>query len=154
MQLNSVKGEGTQILLSLPMTMTSTRAMVVMADNQSFGVPLDIIIETFRVPKESIFRIKHKEVLVRRDRTMPVVRLRSMLDLPPAPELEADEEYAVLIARLRGENVALLMDDFADIVEVILKPMEGVMSNAKGLTSTAILGDGTILLMLDLEGLL
>ncbi len=153
-QLNSVKGTGTQILLSLPMTMTSTRAMVVKADGQSFGVPLDIVVETFRVPRESIFRIKHKEVLVRRDRTMPVVRLRTMLNLPPAPEMAADEEYAVLIAHVCGENVALLMDDFADIVEVILKPMEGVMSGSKGLTSTAILGDGTILLMLDLEGLL
>jgi two-component system chemotaxis sensor kinase CheA len=153
-QLNSQKGKGTQILLSLPMTMTSTRAMVVEADGQSFGVPLDIITETFRVPPASIFRIKHKEVLIRRDRTMPVVRLRTMLGLPPAPDLAEDEEYAVLIARVCGESVALLMDDFADIVEVILKPMEGVMSGSRGLTSTAILGDGTILLMLDLEGLL
>ncbi len=153
-QLQSDKGKGTKVMLSLPMTMTSTRAMIVKSDSQEFGVPLDIIVETFRVPVESIFRIKHKEVLVRRDCTMPVIRLRSMLNLQPEPEVAEGHEYAILIARIFNENVALLVDDFADIVEVIEKPMEGVISESKAFTSMAILGNGTILLMLNLEGLI
>jgi two-component system chemotaxis sensor kinase CheA len=153
-QLQSAKGKGTQVVLSLPMSMASTRAMIVEADSQEFGVPLEIIVETFRVPAESIFRIKHKEVLVRRDCTMPVIRLRTMLNLGPEPDLTEDREYAILIARIFNENVALLVDDFADIVEVIEKPMEGVISDSKAFTSMAILGNGTILLMLNLEGLI
>jgi two-component system chemotaxis sensor kinase CheA len=153
-QLSSVQGQGTQIVLSLPMTMSSTRAFVVRADEQSFGVPLDIVLETFRAPHTAIFRVKRREVLVRRDRTMPVLRLRELLRLPPAPQRADDEEYAVLIAQLNGGNAAVLVDDFAGIEEVILKQMEGVMAGSRGVASTAILGDGTILLMLDLEELL
>jgi two-component system chemotaxis sensor kinase CheA len=153
-QLKSAMGKGTQVLLSLPMTMTSTRAMIVKAENQDFGVPLEIIVETFRVAAESIFRIKHKEVLVRRDCTMPVIRLRTILNLEPKENETVDCEYAILIARIFNENVALLVDDFADIVEVIEKPMEGVISGTKAFTSMAILGNGTILLMLNLEGLI
>ncbi len=150
--LSSRTGHGTTVNISLPMTMATSHVVLVEADTQSFGVPIEMVVETVKIPRSSIFKIKQREVFVLRERTVPLVQLRKALHLRENTA-NADDECAVLVVRLMGGNIGIMVDDFHDNVEVILKPLEGIMTSIKGFTNTALLGDGSVLLILDLKEL-
>jgi two-component system chemotaxis sensor kinase CheA len=150
--LNSRIGQGTTVNISLPMTMATSHVVLVEADTQSFGVPIEMVVETVKIPRSSIFKIKQREVFVLRERTVPLVQLRKALHLRENTA-NADDECAVLVVRIMGGNIGIMVDDFHDNVEVILKPLEGIMTSVKGFTNTALLGDGSVLLILDLKEL-
>ena len=148
--IQSELGQGTTVVLSLPLTMTVSHVMEVEVDGQPLGIAMNAVVETVRVPRQDIQRIKSQEGFVLRDRLVPVRRLRRLLELP---ERAADEEEAVLVVNVGGERLGLVVDDFNQGVEVILKPLEGIMANVPGYSGSAVLGDGQVMLVLDLGGL-
>ena len=81
---------------------------------------------------------------------MPIVRLRARLALP---RCDQDEE-AILVVRIAGAPIGLLIDAFHARMEVILKPLTGILQNAPGYAGTAVLGDGKVLLVLNLKELI
>jgi two-component system chemotaxis sensor kinase CheA len=149
--LNSQLGQGTQIQLSLPLTMAVTQVMTIELNGQLFGIPINTVVETMRLPIDKIQTIKHKEAFVLRDRIVPLVRLHQVLELPEQNQVE---ELAVLVVKVFGEVIGLVIDKFHGGLEVILKPMEGVLNNFRGYSGTALLGDGSVLIVLNLKELL
>jgi len=89
---------------------------------------------------------------VLRERVVPVVDLAGLLDLPDAAV--AAEEVAVLVVSVGGETIGLAVSAFGEGMEVILKPLEGVLAGIDGYIGTALLGDGRVLLVLDLKELI
>jgi two-component system chemotaxis sensor kinase CheA len=149
--LTSVKGAGTTIELTLPLSMAVTRVMTVAVGGRLFGVPMALVAETVRVPRAALHALRDREAFVLRDTVVPVLRLVRLLDLPDA-EIERDEE-AILVVRLNGERIGIVVDAFREGMEVIVKPMEGVLAGLSGFAGTTLLGDGRVLLILDLREL-
>ncbi|MGA2129339.1 MAG: chemotaxis protein CheW, partial [Xanthobacteraceae bacterium] len=146
-------GEGTEVQLSLPLSMAVTRIVMVEACDSLYGVPMDVIVETVRVPASRIRTIKTAETFVLRDTIIPLVRMAKLLQLPvAAPDAEAEE--AVLVCRVNGNHVGVIIDDFREGMDVILKPLDGILTGTRGYSGTALLGDGRVLLVLDLKELL
>lgn len=100
-----------------------------------------------------IQRIKHREVFVLRDEVVPLIRMTALLGGKPAA-LDADRGEAVLVCRVEGRTVGLVIDDFREGMDVILKPMTGLLAEISGYGGTTLLGDGRVLLVLDLKALL
>jgi two-component system chemotaxis sensor kinase CheA len=150
--LTSVKGEGTTVRLNLPLSMAVSRVMTVSLGERMFGIPMDLIHETVKIPREDIMRIKHSEAFVLRDRVVPLLQLNALLDL--GDDLEPDDETAVLVVRVAGQTVGLGISAFGEGMEVILKPLEGMLAKIPGYAGTALLGDGRVLLVLDLKELI
>lgn len=151
LELESTLGEGTRTRLKLPLSMSISQVMQIWIDGQRYGVPMDQVAETVRLPKERLHQFKDKETVMLREQVLPVCRSRQLLNLE---EPEDSSHIALLIVRLRGEPVALMVDDFSEGVEVILKPMEGALETLGIYQGTALLGDGSVLLVLDLPNLL
>ena len=155
-KISSRKGDGTAVRLSLPLTMAVTRVMMVEAGGgMLFGIPMDQIAETVRVPRNSIRRIKLSDAFVLRDTIIPIMRLDRVLGLD-APTWIGDgsEEDAVLVVRV-GESLAgLVVDHFREGMDIVLKPFAGVLTSVAGYAGTALLGDGRVLLVLNLKELL
>ncbi|CAK0776190.1 two-component system, chemotaxis family, sensor kinase CheA [Azospirillaceae bacterium] len=150
--LTSRRGQGTSISLFLPLSMAVTRVMMIESAGRLFGVPMDVVAETVRVPRSVIKTIKKVETMVLRETVVPLRRLRRELGLPE--ETEHRNEEAVLVLRI-GENlVGLMIDHFREIIDIILKPMTGILSGMPGFSGTAILGDGRVLLVLNPKTLL
>jgi two-component system chemotaxis sensor kinase CheA len=150
--ISSRKGEGTMVRLSLPLSMAVARVMMVEVAGALLGVPMDGIAETVRVPRDRIRKVKRSEAFVLRDAIVPLVRMHALLGLPhSAAEVE---EEAVLVARVGGTTVGLVVDRFREGIDVILKPMEGVLAGMRGYSGSALLGDGRVLLVLNLKELL
>jgi two-component system chemotaxis sensor kinase CheA len=143
---------GSTIKLYLPLSMAVAQVMIIEVDKQVYGVPMDVISETVRVPVESIERVKNNEAIVLRDKLIPLRRLRNLLGLSEA-EKDLTEE-AVLVVTLLGEEMGLIIDDFHEGIDVIQKPLEGVMSSYPIYAGATLLGDGRVLLILDLKELM
>ncbi|MGF7173980.1 chemotaxis protein CheA [Azospirillum doebereinerae] len=151
-EIASTPGEGTRIRLVLPLTLSITRVVVIEAAGELFGVPVTLVGGMRRVPCADIRAVKRAESVVLGDRVVPVVRLRRLLGFPDDPR-ERSAEY-VLVADLGGTGVALVVDDVRERADVMLRPMHGVLRGLRGYSGTAALGDGRLLLVLDLRELL
>ncbi|MBF0097867.1 MAG: chemotaxis protein CheA [Magnetococcales bacterium] len=151
--INSEKGVGSTVRLSLPMSMAVTRVMMIKQNSQLYGVPFDIVLETVRASRQEIHVIKDQEAIVLRGKLIPLRRLAILLNLPRA-EQEQRELEAVLVVRVNDEDVGIIVDDFAEGVDIILKKMEGIVAGMTHFSGTALLGDGSVLLVLNLKELL
>jgi two-component system chemotaxis sensor kinase CheA len=151
--VSSTVGTGSQIRLELPLSMAVTRVMIIEAAGGLYGVPMDLIVETVRITPDRIHAIKQAEAFVLRDRLIPLVRMAGLLGQPARP-LAEDGQEAVLVCRIEGRHVGLVIDDFRVGMDVVLKPLEGIVAGLRGFSGTTLLGDGRVLLVLDLKELL
>jgi two-component system chemotaxis sensor kinase CheA len=150
-EVRSAAGNGTTVRFTLPFSVLVTQVMTVEAGGQTFGIPLDAVVETIRVPKASIFPVGAAQAIVLRDRTVPLVRLTQVLAQHVA---EGDEAGPIVIARVDGELGALQVDRVGERMEIMLKPLDGLLSGLPGIAGSTLLGDGSVLLVLDLGELL
>jgi two-component system chemotaxis sensor kinase CheA len=150
--MRSRLGEGTTVTLRLPLTMAVTRIVTVGCRDHVFGIPMDAIVETARITADRIHRIKSAETFVWRDAVLPILRLSRRLGLDDA-DTRRDEE-AVMIVRVGRDRVGVIVDGFRERLEVIVKPLGGVLEGLSGISGAALLGDGRVLLILNLQELI
>ncbi|MGB0965272.1 MAG: chemotaxis protein CheA [Litorivicinus sp.] len=150
-QVFSELGQGSTVRLSLPLSMAVNRVMMVESAGQIFGIPMESIIETVRLPRSELTRVKHMDVAVLRDQIIPLRELRDLMQLGPA---EPSDEVAVLVMHCLGQNLGLVIDEFHEGVDIIQKPLEGVLANYPYYSGAAMLGDGSVLLVLNMRELL
>lgn len=149
--LESEVDKGTRICISLPLSMAVTQAMIVESDRQIFGVPMDHVVETVRIACSAIRTIKRSQTIVLRGKIIPLKALNALLGLPAAPRANAYDEMAVLVARVGAESVGLIVDDFRETVDVIQKPLTGVLAGLSAYSGSALMGDGSVLMMLNVK---
>jgi two-component system chemotaxis sensor kinase CheA len=150
--MTSTLGEGTRVILRLPLSMAVTQVMVVSVAGQRFGIPVDLVVETVRVPASEVGRVLTQEVVVLRGDVVPVLDLARILDMPWTPDPGRDQ--AVLVVAVNGQRVGLRVEQFHREVDVLLKPMEGLLAYADEFSGTALLGDGLVLLVLNVKEVL
>jgi two-component system chemotaxis sensor kinase CheA len=152
--LTSRAGQGTTVRLSLPLSMAVSHVMAIESAGQRFGVPMDLIVETVRVHRDDIHHFKQARTAVLRGRVVPLRGLNALLDLDAAERANDEGELAVLVLRLGGENVGLVVDQFHGATDIILKPLEGVLAGLTGFAGSALMGDGSVLMVLNPKELL
>jgi two-component system chemotaxis sensor kinase CheA len=151
--LESTLGQGTRLRLSLPLSMAVTNVMIIESNQQIFGVPMDMVVETVRIPRSSIHAIKNHQTAVLRGQIVPLCSLNELLATGQAQRTNDEDELATLVVRIKGENVGIVVDEFREVVDVILKPMSGILGDLPGYTGSALLGDGSVLMVLNLKEL-
>ncbi|MFC7097356.1 chemotaxis protein CheA [Halobaculum marinum] len=164
--LESTPGEGSRFEIKLPVTVAIVRVMFVEVDGVEYGVPIKNIAE---VSRAGSIDVAHGDEVVRHDGDIyPVIRLGKVLGTAAANPggsgaladggedvpAEADEHEGMLL-RIHEEKrpVALHCDDVLHQEEVVVKPLEGILSGIPGLSGTAVLGDGDVVSILDVETL-
>lgn len=151
--IESEVGKGTLIRLSLPLSMAITNVMIVESADQAFGVPMGMVVETVRVPRDTIRTIKNHKTMVLRGRIIPLLSLNDLLAVE-APQLaNENEELAMLVVHINNEFIGILVDEFRETVDIILKPMNGIIAGLGGYSGSALLGDGSVLMVLNLKEL-
>ena len=102
--------------------------MVIESDGQLFGVPMDHVIETVRVPRSSIRTFKQSKTAVLRGRIVPLKSLNALLGIAAIPRSNSDDEIAVLLVQAGNAELGLLVDGFQETMGVIQKPFSGFLS--------------------------
>lgn len=152
LRVHSEVGKGTIIRLSLPLSMAVSHVMEIELADQVFGVPMDLVVETTRLTPDLIKTIKQRETFIWRSRLVPLLRLRRAMYLPSGSKRN-DGTESVLVVRRDGGLIGLVVDDFRSKLEVIMKPLEGPLSGIPIYAGSALLGDGSVMLVLNVGGL-
>lgn len=150
--VRSRPGQGTTIRLSLPLTIVMTKVMAIRLGREFYGIPLDGILETAFVPASRILPVRDAEAFVWRDRTLPLVRLAALLGIQP--QGEAFQRLKVVVMAAGDELVGVAVDGFAERMDVLMRPMTGILAGMPGVMGTTLLGDGSVLMILDIPELI
>jgi two-component system chemotaxis sensor kinase CheA len=149
--VESELGKGTSIRISLPLSMAVTQVMIIESDGQFFGVPMDHVVETVRVPRRSIHRIKQSMTVVLRGRVVPLKGFNSLLGISAVPRANEEDELAVLLVQAGGGLLGLVVDGFRETIGVIQKPLAGFLSRLSAWSGSALMGDGSVLMILNIR---
>jgi two-component system chemotaxis sensor kinase CheA len=146
--VESRKGLGTSVKLTLPFSVMMTQVLTAEVSGQIFGIPLESVVETLSVPTNAIEDIGAAKAIVRRNRTIPVYELAQLLRVQST---NVDQTEAVIVvASVAGHLGGIRVDRLGERMEIMLKPLDGLLASVPGITGTSILGDGRVLLVLDL----
>lgn len=149
--VESRAGAGATVRFSLPFTVLVTPVMTVEAGGQVFGLPLDVIVETVRVPRNRISPVGAGQAFVLRGQTLPLCSLSGLLGGADGAD---SAEALVVIAAPGGRLCGLEVGRVGERMDVMLKPMEGLLAGTSGIAGSTLLGDGRVLIVLDLQELL
>jgi two-component system, chemotaxis family, sensor kinase CheA len=145
-------GKGVTIRFTLPYTVLMTDVVTVEAGGQAFGIPLDTVVETVRLPRAAIIRVGAAMAFVLRNRTIPLIDLGQLLGHERTVPRGAAAH--VVVTFFAGQFGGIEVDRLGTRLQVMLKPMDGLMAGTPGVAGTTLLGDGRILLILDVPELL
>ena len=157
--VDSTPGEGTTVSLRLPVTMAIVKVLFVEVGDEEYGIPIKNVDEITRT--EDMKKINDREVIKHNDEIYPVIDLGETFNVPgratatdggDGPQLEEAEAAGDgMLVRIRESErqVALKCDSVNAQEEVVVKPLEGILSGTPGLSGTAVLGDGNIVHILD-----
>jgi two-component system chemotaxis sensor kinase CheA len=155
--LDNQAGRGLRVSLSLPMQASITRIMIIEAGGTRFGVPLDAVSRMMQVPPARVLTLPVESGAGRRrafaldEQLMPLIDLAPLLGLPQ--DASAGMVQALLVDTSDGP-AALAVSGFGASAEIILRPLAGLMAGTAFYLGTALLGDGSVLLVLDVQALL
>lgn len=152
-KISSSVGKGTCVRLLIPISMVITNVMIVETHNQLFGIPLDSMVETVRVKAERFKQIKNHTTMVIRNQVISLFYLNDLLNIKTPNIPNDDGEYAVCLVRMASGIVGIVTDGFRNVVDIPVRPLEGKLALIPGYSGTAILGDGSVLLVLNVQEL-
>lgn len=149
----STLGHGTRFVLRLPLTLAILQALLVQVAGGVYAIPLNAVTETLRVPRGQIQTIQGQEAILLRGRVLPVVRLATVFGWQRGDG--AGRPNLLIVAAHVGERqLGLVVDALLGEQEVVIKALGPVIGEVPGISSAAILGDGTVALIVDVPGLL
>ena len=149
--LKSTKGEGSEVIIQLPLTLATTKALMVMANDTVYAVPLVSVTEALAEHDADIHSVNGQRTLRLRGRLLPMVDLANALG-DSRPRRLVSTKFVV--AAKHGERqVAFVVDRLLGEQDVVVKSLGDLVGNRKGLTGATILGDGTLGLIVDTASL-
>jgi two-component system chemotaxis sensor kinase CheA len=151
-EIRSTPGVGATFLVKLPLTLAIIDGLVVGVGRERYIVPLFAVREMFRPGEDTVWTVQQRsEMALVRGSLLPVLRLHRRFGL--TPKSENPRECVLVVAEVEGQRFCLLVDELIGKQEVVIKSLGEVFSNVAGVAGGAIMGDGRVGLILDLEKL-
>ena len=150
-EIESTLGRGTSFFLRMPLTLAIIDGLVVGVGQERYVVPIFSVREMLRPSSDMVFTIEgQKEVALVRNSLLPLVRLYKRFGVQPRSDNPA--EGLLLVAEAAGRSFCLMVDDLIGKQEVVIKALGESIKDIPGVAGGAILGDGRVALILDLDG--
>jgi len=146
---------GTQFSIVLPSTLATFRGILVEAAQQLFVVPTFHVERVMRVKADEIRSVEGRDTVSLNGRTVPLVRLAGVLELPDArTEDEPRTDTVILVLGTGDQRVAFGIDAALDEQEVLVKPLRKPLSRVRNVAGATVLGSGRVAPILNVSDLL
>ena len=176
-ELTSVEGKGTTFTIKIPLTLAIVSALIVECGGERFAIPQLSVLELVRAShnsEHSIERIHDTPVLRLRNRLLPLVNLRDLMKLGdaeaadvPADVPAADEASAstvkgshgpgtdnfIVVTQVGSYTFGIIVDRVFDTEEIVVKPVARILRDNQMFSGNTILGDGSVVMILDPNGI-
>ena len=167
--LKSVEGQGTTIQIKIPLTLAIVSALIVESGNERFAIPqlaVKELVMTSIDGENRIETIKGTPVFRLRDTLLPLVSLQELLKIitPHSPSASADNEKSkeptnnyngkyIVVTQVGSYMFGVIVDKVFDTEEIVVKPVANMLRNIDMFSGNTILGDGTVIMILDPAGI-
>ena len=148
----SVKGQGSKIVIKVPLTLAIMPTLMVMLANQAFAFPLVNVNEIFHLDLSRTNVVDGQEVVIVRDKALPLFYLKRWL-IGNAAHVEQGEGHVVILT-VGSQRIGFVVDQLVGQEEVVIKPLGKMLQGTPGMSGATITGDGRIALILDVPSML
>lgn len=151
-------GKGTTFRLRLPLTLATFRGLLVSSGGTTYAIPLTYVQETIRPEAAQLRTVSRRPVMSLRGSVMSLILLDETLGIQEGTvSTRADEPYVVVVRASENEAdrpVAIAVDELVDQQEIVVKSLSGFLGRARGISGASILGDGQVVLILDVPSMI
>ncbi|MDA3908633.1 MAG: chemotaxis protein CheA [Sulfurimonas sp.] len=142
--------QGTLITLSIPMSLAVTSLLHIQMNNIHYGLPMDSVSETVKLDRSEIEYLHNEPFVYIRGEVIPLLFVKSMLN----EKFMEDEPLSIVVLNIKNNLLAVVVNKFLGQLDVVQKPLVGIMENHPLFSGTALLGNGQIIMAIDPIGLL
>ena len=142
-------GKGTKLTLTLPLTLAIIDALMVQVAGDTFAIPLDAVSETTKIEVEKLSDVNNRKAVTLRGEILGLVELAELLDLPQS--MDQRDVLPMVVIQDNDRRLGLVVDRLLERQEIVIKPLGQYLNNfnLKGLSGATIMGDGSVVLILD-----
>ncbi len=155
-ELKSTEGRGSIFIIKIPLTLAIVSALIIESAGERFAIPQISVLELVRATADGdhrIERIKGTPVLRLRNRLLPLVSLRKLLQLDDDSATTEDSEAFIVVAQVGTYTFGIIVDRVFDTEEIVVKPVSPVIRHIELFSGNTILGDGSVIMILDPNGI-
>ncbi len=144
---------GTKIIVKLPLTLAIIAGMVVRSREEVLVIPLSSVVEVLRVHTDEIFSVNNSPVIKVRDRVIPLVSIDRLLYSQKEKEETKIFQFVVIVG-IAEKVFGIKVDEMIGQKEVVIKSLGNYLGNIEGIAGSSIMGDGRVVMILDVAELL
>ncbi|HTS40513.1 MAG TPA: chemotaxis protein CheW [Stellaceae bacterium] len=151
--VKSVYGEGSSFTIKIPLTLAIISALIVQVGDQRFAIPQIAVEELVRVHAKSehrIERIKDAAVLRLRNKLLPLVSLKSLLKIDDGQSVP--DKGFIVVTQVGPQTFGIIVDCVFHTEEIVVKPMATKLRHIGMFSGNTILGDGSVIMIIDPNG--
>jgi len=153
----STEGKGTSFQIKIPLTLAIVSALIVQSGGERFAIPQISVLELVRAGSSSehkIEKIKDTPVLRLRNRLLPLVHLNEVLGFTTQADIDAREiaDDFVVVTQVGAFTFGIVVDAVYDTEEIVVKPVAPILKQLSIYSGNTILGDGSVIMILDPNG--
>lgn len=154
----SIEGKGTTFSIKIPLTLAIVAGLIVKAQDERYAIPQISVLELVRASANSehkIENIKDTPVLRLRNRLLPLVYLNEILGFMTRDEIDARENVDdfIVVTQVGPFTFGIVVDQVFDTEEIVVKPVAPILKDLEVYSGNTILGDGSVIMILDPNGI-
>ena len=152
--VKSVPGEGSSFTIKIPLTLAIVSALIVECAGERFAIPQLSVVELVRAQANSehrIERIKDTAVLRLRNKLLPLIHLRKLLQI--GDDNAEPENGFIVVTQVGNQTFGIVVDGVFHTEEIVVKPMSTKLRHIAMFSGNTILGDGAVILIIDPNGI-
>ncbi|MES9942840.1 MAG: chemotaxis protein CheA [Candidatus Thiodiazotropha sp. 6PLUC2] len=153
-EIDSEWGQGSIIIIKLPLTLAILPTLMVLLNDQPFALPLASVVEIFNLDLKRTHVVDGQLTIMVRERALPLFYLRNWLRPKNPLDTEEKGNGHVVIVNVGNLQVGLVVDHLIGQEEVVIKPLGALLQGLEGMAGATITGDGKIALIMDVPGLM
>lgn len=150
LSIDSEKDKGTTILIKLPLTLAIIQALMVNVGGEIFAIPINTIFETKRISDDEIFKIEDKTVIKIREEIISIIFVKEIFKIKK-DEKAANDNLYIVVVNVGDTKIGLVVDALIGEQDLVIKPLNNKLTKVPGIAGAAILGNGDISLIIDVN---
>jgi two-component system chemotaxis sensor kinase CheA len=153
--IESELGSGSSFIISLPLTLAITQALMVKINGDIFAIPINAVSETLTIESSNIKQVRGKDVIVLRENTIPLRSAAEIFGDADFQDLKAEHDnFSVVILKSGERYIGLVVEELLNQQEIVIKSLGNYLQDTMYISGATIIGDGDVALIIDVRDII